>query len=141
MSVVNTLKKSNGTQWLGISSVAIALLLMLPIVIIIGFIFSGSVDVFAHLYNTVLADYISNSLLLMLGVGGGVLLLGIPTAWLTSVCEFPGRKIFAWALLLPLAVPAYIIAYTYTGLLDYAGPVQLAIRELTGLGYGEYWFF
>ncbi len=141
MSVVNTLKKSNGTQWLGISSVAIALLLMLPILIIIGFIFSGSVDVFAHLYNTVLADYISNSLLLMLGVGGGVLLLGIPTAWLTSVCEFPGRKIFAWALLLPLAVPAYIIAYTYTGLLDYAGPVQLAIRELTGLGYGEYWFF
>ncbi len=141
MSVVNTLKKSNGTQWLGISSVAIALLLMLPIVIIIGFIFSGSVDVFAHLYNTVLADYISNSLLLMLGVGGGVLLLGIPTAWLTSVCEFPGRKVFAWALLLPLAVPAYIIAYTYTGLLDYAGPVQLAVRELTGLGYGEYWFF
>lgn len=141
MSVVNTLKKSNGTQWLGISSVAIALLLMLPILIIIGFIFSGSVDVFAHLYNTVLADYISNSLLLMLGVGGGVLLLGIPTAWLTSVCEFPGRKVFAWALLLPLAVPAYIIAYTYTGLLDYAGPVQLAIRELTGLGYGEYWFF
>ena len=141
MFVVSALKKSNGTQWLGASSVVIALLLILPIAVVVGFVFSGSIDVFTHLYNTVLIDYISNSLLLMVGVGTGVLLLGIPTAWLTSVCEFPGRKIFAWALLLPLAVPAYIIAYTYTGLLDYAGPVQVAIRELTGLGYGEYWFF
>ncbi|WP_286240985.1 ABC transporter permease [Neptuniibacter halophilus] len=114
---------------------------MLPIVVIAGFVFSGSVELFSHLYQTVLLDYISNSLLLMLGVGGGVLLLGIPSAWLTSVCDFPGRRIFTWALLLPLAVPAYIIAYTYTGLLDYAGPVQTLIRDLTGLGYGEYWFF
>ena len=113
----------------------------LPLLVIIGFVFTGSADVFSHLYETVLSDYITNSLLLMLGVGFGVLLLGIPTAWLTSVCDFPGRKVFAWALLLPLAVPAYIIAYTYTGLLDYAGPVQTAIRDITGLGYGEYWFF
>ena len=77
----------------------------------------------------------------MLGVAVGVLSIGIPTAWLTSVCDFPGRKMLSWALLLPLAVPAYIIAYTYTGLLDFAGPVQTMIRELTGLGYGEYWFF
>lgn len=126
---------------LSISSFAVALLLALPIFVIVGFVFSGSVDLFQHLYETVLVDYVSNSLLLMLGVGVGVLLLGIPTAWLTSVCDFPGRKLFSWALLLPLAVPAYIIAYTYTGLLDYAGPVQSAIRSITGLGYGEYWFF
>ncbi len=126
---------------LSISSFAVALLLALPIFVIVGFVFSGSVDLFQHLYETVLVDYVSNSLLLMLGVGVGVLLLGIPTAWLTSVCDFPGRKFFSWALLLPLAVPAYIIAYTYTGLLDYAGPVQSAIRSMTGLGYGEYWFF
>ncbi len=126
---------------LSISSFAVALLLALPIFVIVGFVFSGSVDLFQHLYETVLVDYVSNSLLLMLGVGVGVLLLGIPTAWLTSVCDFPGRKLFSWALLLPLAVPAYIIAYTYTGLLDYAGPVQSAIRSMTGLGYGEYWFF
>lgn len=126
---------------LSISSFAVALLLALPIFVIVGFVFSGSVDLFQHLYETVLVDYVSNSLLLMFGVGVGVLLLGIPTAWLTSVCDFPGRKLFSWALLLPLAVPAYIIAYTYTGLLDYAGPVQSAIRSITGLGYGEYWFF
>ncbi|WP_292959231.1 iron ABC transporter permease [Neptuniibacter sp. UBA6509] len=141
MSVVKTSKRTNRISGLSLSSLLIVLILALPIAVIIGFVFKGSVDVFSHLYDTVLIDYVTNSLLLMFGVGAGVLLLGIPTAWLTSVCDFPGRKIFAWALLLPLAVPAYIIAYTYTGLLDYAGPVQVAIREITGLGYGEYWFF
>lgn len=141
MSVVKTSKRTSRISGLSLSSLFIVLILALPIAVIIGFVFKGSVDVFSHLYDTVLIDYVANSLLLMLGVGAGVLLLGIPTAWLTSVCDFPGRKVFAWALLLPLAVPAYIIAYTYTGLLDYAGPVQVAIREITGLGYGEYWFF
>lgn len=133
--------KHFGSNWLATSSFVVTFLLLLPIAVIVGYVFSGSADVFAHLYETVLVDYVSNSLLLMLGVGFGVLLLGIPTAWLTSVCDFPGRKLFSWALLLPLAVPAYIIAYTYTGLLDYAGPVQTFIRDITGKGYGEYWFF
>lgn len=141
MLVVISSKSSYRVNWLTSSSFVIALLLALPIFVIAGFVFSGSAEVFTHLYNTVLFDYVSNSILLMLGVGFGVLLLGIPTAWLTSVCDFPGRKVFAWALLLPLAVPAYIIAYTYTGLLDFAGPVQTTIRQVTGLGYGEYWFF
>jgi len=57
------------------------------------------------------------------------------------MCSFPGRRWLSWALLLPLAMPAYIIAYTYTGLLDFAGPIQTWIRDLTGLGYGDYWFF
>jgi iron(III) transport system permease protein len=77
----------------------------------------------------------------MLGVGVGVLIIGVPAAWLVSVCDFPGRKFFTWALLLPLAMPAYIIAYTYTGLLDFAGPVQTLLRDLTGWQYGDYWFF
>lgn len=141
MSVVSGTANHKKINWLGVGSLGLTLLLCLPILIIVGFVFSGSTDVFVHLYNTVLTDYVSNSLLLMFGVGVGVLILGIPTAWLTSVCDFPGRKIFSWALLLPLAFPAYIIAYTYTGLLDFAGPVQTAIRDITGLGYGEYWFF
>ncbi len=128
-------------DWLGFSALFTALLLSLPILVIAGFIFSGSGEVFQHLLETVLIDYVSNSLLLMWGVGIGVLLIGVPAAWLTSVCEFPGRRILSWALLLPLAVPAYIIAYTYTGLLDFAGPVQSLIRQLTGWGYGDYWFF
>ncbi len=128
-------------DWLGFSALSTALLLSLPILVIAGFVFSGSGEVFQHLLETVLIDYVSNSLLLIWGVGIGVLMIGVPTAWLTSVCEFPGRRFVSWALLLPLAVPAYIIAYTYTGLLDFAGPVQTLIRDLTGWGYGDYWFF
>ena len=128
-------------NWLLLISVFVALLLALPVMVILTNVVTGQANVWQHLIDTVLADYISSSLLLMLGVGSGSLLLGVPAAWLTSVCRFPGHKWLAWALLLPLAVPAYIIAYTYTGLLDFAGPVQTAIRDLTGLSYGEYWFF
>ncbi|MGO3343889.1 MAG: ABC transporter permease [Marinomonas sp.] len=123
------------------AAIAIALVLALPVLVIVGNVFTGSNAVWAHLWNTVLADYVSNSLLLMVGVAVGVLLIGVPVAWLTSVCRFPGSSIVSWALLLPLAMPAYIIAYTYTGLLDFAGPVQTYIRDMTGLGYGDYWFF
>ncbi|WP_018871861.1 iron ABC transporter permease [Thioalkalivibrio sp. ALJ16] len=118
----------------------VALTLALPILVIFGHIFVPAGEVWQHLRETVLAEYVTNSLLLLVGVGIGVLLIGVPVAWLVSVCEFPGRRIFQWALMLPLAMPAYIIAYTYTGMLDFSGPVQGLIRELTGLGYGEYWF-
>ncbi len=76
----------------------------------------------------------------MLGVGFGTLLLGVGGAWLTAMCDFPGRKVFAWAFLLPLAMPAYIIAYTYTGILDFAGPIQTALRTLFDWNYGDYYF-
>ncbi|WP_019625023.1 iron ABC transporter permease [Thioalkalivibrio sp. ALJT] len=118
----------------------VALTLALPILVIFGHVFVPAGEVWEHLRETVLAEYVTNSLLLLIGVGIGVLLIGVPVAWLVSVCEFPGRRIFQWALMLPLAMPAYIIAYTYTGMLDFSGPVQGLIRELTGLGYGEYWF-
>lgn len=127
--------------WLKGVSIALSVVLALPIFVVLSHVFLGDLSVWQHLANTVLWDYVQNSLILMVGVALGVLLLGVPTAWLTSVCEFPGRRWFAWILLLPLAVPAYIIAYTYTGVLDYAGPVQSLIRQWTGLGYGEYWFF
>ncbi|WP_067223006.1 ABC transporter permease [Marinomonas gallaica] len=126
---------------LKLSAITIALLLAVPVLIILVNIFLGGSGVWQHLLDTLLFDYISNSLLLMLGVTLGTLAMGVPAAWLTSVCNFPGRSMFAWALLLPLAMPAYIIAYTYTGLFDFAGPVQTFIRDVTGLGYGEYWFF
>lgn len=125
---------------LDIGVLLIALTLSLPVMVIIGFIFVPATEVWHHLANTVLSDYISNSLLLMLGVAVGTLMLGLSTAWLTVMCQFPGRRLFEWSLLLPLAMPAYIIAYTYTGLLDFSGPIQLAIRTFTGLGYGDYWF-
>lgn len=115
-------------------------LLALPVLVVFGYVFSPTAEVWAHLADTVLADYVSNSLLLMIGVAIGVLGLGVSTAWLTSVCHFPGRRVFEWALLLPMAVPAYIIAYTYTGMLDFAGPVQTQLRAWFDWSYGDYWF-
>ena len=115
-----------------------ALLLALPILVVFGYLFVPAGDVWQHLVDTVLADYLDNSLRLVVGVALGVLLLGIPTAWVTTVYEFPGRRLFEWALLLPLAIPAYIIAYTYTGLLEFAGPVQTLLRELTGWSARDY---
>lgn len=115
-------------NWLDKGILLVAVVLSLPVMIIAGYLFVPATQVWQHLADTVLIDYISNSLLLMLGVAIGTLILGVASAWLTAMCQFPGRKIFEWALLLPLAMPAYIIAYTYTGMLDYAGPVQTLIR-------------
>lgn len=140
-SVLMASPRRTRANWLKGVSIALCCVLALPILVILAHVVLGDYAVWWHLYETVLADYISNSLWLMLGVSIGVLLLGVPAAWLTSVCVFPGHRLLSWALLLPLAVPAYIIAYTYTGLFDYAGPVQSLIRSWTGLGYGEYWFF
>ena len=120
--------------------VVTALVLITPIAVILGSLLLPFGEVWQHMLDTVLADYIRNSLVLMLGVGVGSLFLGVSTAWLTAVCDFPGRRVFEWALLLPMAIPAYIIAYTYTGMLDFAGPVQSALRDSFGWRYGEYWF-
>lgn len=122
------------------SIITIALLLAIPLAVVVANVFVPAGEVWRHLASTVLQDYIVNSLLLMLGVAIGSLVLGVGSAWLVSVTEFPGRQYFEWALLLPMAIPAYIIAYTYTGMLDFAGPVQSSLRELTGWGYGDYWF-
>jgi iron(III) transport system permease protein len=115
-------------------------LIAVPVLVIVASLFLGFSPVWQHLLDTVLRDYIVNSLLLMLGVGVGTLVLGVSAAWLTAMCEFPGRKLFSWALLLPMAMPAYIIAYTYTGMLDFAGPVQSALRAQFGWGFGDYYF-
>ncbi len=117
-----------------------ALVLALPVFTVFSFIFVPAGEVWSHLAETVLADYLSNSALLVLGVAFGVLLLGIPTAWVIAVYDFPGRRVFEWSLLLPLAIPAYIIAYTYTGLLDFAGPLQTGLRDSFGLEGGDYYF-
>ena len=118
----------------------LAILFSLPVFTTLSFILHPSNEVWQHLVDTVLSEYLINSALLMSGVGVGTLVIGVGCAWLTSVCVFPGKKFFAWALLLPLAFPGYIIAYTYTGMFDYTGPVQTWIREVTGWGTGEYFF-
>ncbi|MGF1458076.1 MAG: ABC transporter permease [Leptolyngbyaceae cyanobacterium] len=98
-------------------------------------------EIWQHLATTVLLSYVLNSLGLMVGVGIGVLLLGVGTAWLVTLCRFPGGRLFEWALLLPLAAPSYLLAYTYTDFLEYYGPVQTGLRTLMGWeSAGDYWF-
>lgn len=118
----------------------VALVFAVPVLTVFSFIFYGDTQVMSHLVDTVLLNYISNTVWLVLGVSYGTLSIGIVCAWLVSVCEFPGRRWFQWMLLLPMAMPAYIIAYTYTGMLDFAGPLQTSLREWFGWGYGDYWF-
>ena len=119
----------------------LALVVASPIVSVAVMALGSDEGVWAHLVSTVMPGYLLNSLLLGLGVAVGVLIVGIGPAWLVSVCRFPGRGVFEWALLLPLAVPPYVIAFVYTDLLEYAGPVQTGLRELFGWQSSrDYWF-
>lgn len=120
---------------------AVAALLALPLFALIFQAFQPDEAVFGHLMATVLPTYIINSLLLIFWVSLGALLLALPCAWLMARCEFVGRRYLQWALLLPLAMPAYIVAYVYTDLLDYAGPVQRGLRSIFGWDSPQDYFF
>ena len=128
-------------QPLSLLSFLVALAVALPVLSVGANLFAGGTgDTWSHLASTVLADYVLNSLLLCLGVGLGVAALGTGAAWLVAIYEFPGRRHFEWALLLPMAMPAYVMAYTYTDLLQFVGPVQTWLRESFGWQKGDYWF-
>lgn len=109
------------------------ILVGLPVLTVIAHVFLPGSEVTAHLYDTVLPRYISNSLLLAVGVGSLTLVIGAGLAWLVTMHDFKGRGLFEWALILPLAAPAYVLAYAYTDFLDVAGPVQGVLRIWTGL--------
>ncbi|MEX2502070.1 MAG: iron ABC transporter permease [Trueperaceae bacterium] len=118
----------------------VALIVAGPILVVVGSVFTPTPEVWDHLASTVLPDYVRNSLWLLLGVGTCTLVIGVGTAWLVTMTTFPGRRVVEWALLLPLAIPAYILAYAYTDVLQFAGPVQTALRETFGWGPRDYWF-
>ncbi|MCS6122775.1 ABC transporter permease [Shewanella baltica] len=120
---------------------AVATILVLPLVALILQALQPDEAVFGHLMATVLPTYIINSLLLIFWVSLGALLLALPCAWLMARCEFVGRRYLQWALLLPLAMPGYIVAYVYTDLLDYAGPVQRSLRSIFGWSSPQDYFF
>lgn len=105
---------------------------LIPLVVILNAAIAPEAEVWSHLSRYVLPDVIANTVKLVVGVAliGGV--LGTLLAWLTAMCEFPGRRFFDWALLLPLAIPAYVLAFVAVGFLDYAGPLQSWIRAVSG---------
>ncbi|MDE5121964.1 MAG: iron ABC transporter permease, partial [Trichodesmium sp. St19_bin1] len=141
--MLNQIKKIRRLNWNAwtIFVVAIASLISAPVIFVLSSIFSDTGEIWSHLASTVLPRYLLNSFILMLGVGCGVSVIGVGAAWLVTMCRFPGSRIFEWAMLLPLATPAYILAYTYTELLEFYGPVQMWLREIFGwTSVSDYWF-
>lgn len=125
---------------LSATALVATVVLAAPILVVLSRVFAPGAGTWAHLADTVLPDYVANSLALMLGVAAGVTVGGVTTAWITTMCRFPGQRVFEWALLLPMAMPAYVMAYAYTDLLQFAGPVQSALRGYFGWSAGDYWF-
>ncbi|WP_313738396.1 iron ABC transporter permease [Pseudomonas sp.] len=109
-----------------------AALVLLPLSVLALSWQNIDMQIWSHLLDTQMRRLLGNTLTLVLGVGIGVLLLGVSLAWLTSLCEFPGRRWLDWALMLPFAIPAYVLAFVFVGLLDFAGLVQSALREVFG---------
>ena len=105
------------------------LLFIAPVLIVLSSIFSGFSDNINHIFSVLLIEYVSNSLFLVFGVSILVFLIGVTTAWLVTNYNFFGKKILEWALILPLAIPPYILAYTFTGLFDSFGTLNNFARE------------
>ncbi|OAN60622.1 iron ABC transporter permease [Balneola sp. EhC07] len=124
-------------KWAVVSGI-IAVLVSIPILSVLSSFFVSSGEIWSHLASTVLGDYITNSLLLIVGVSSGVVLLGVTLAWIITMCSFPGQKYFEWAAVLPFSIPAYLLAYIYTDFFGITGTLQTAIRSTFDLGIGEF---
>lgn len=116
------------TNYWRYSSMLIALVIAIPILVVFAAWLQPAGDVWRHLVDTVLAELLTNTFVLLIGVGLGVLFIGTSLAWLTAMCDFPGRKFLDWALMLPLAVPAYVLAFVMVGLFDFSGPLLTGLR-------------
>ena len=122
------------------ASIALAIPLLLPLVVVAANALAPGGDAWRHLAATVLPAYVQTSLVLVAAVLAGVCVVGVACAFCVTEFEFPGRRVLEWALLLPLAVPAYVTAYAYTDWLQFSGPVQTWLREVAGWQRGDYWF-
>ena len=126
---------------LTLAGLLLALIFLGPILAVFLAASGDSGGLWEHLIDTVIPRYVANTLILMLGVAAVTLIFGVLSAWVVIRYEFKGRIWFQWMLLLPAAIPAYLIAYTYTDFLEYAGPVQKMLRDLFGWRSAQdYWF-
>ena len=115
-------------KWTG-GAIVILLLVFTPVFTILVKLFDPPGEHWGHIVSNLLWGYFSNSFILLLGVGFFTFLIGVSMAWLVSIYDFPGRKYFEWLLILPLAFPAYMMGYSYVGILEYTGPVQAFLRN------------
>ncbi len=121
--------------------IGVALLSLVPVLsVLVNIAAAAPTDAWSHIVRTVLPDYVANTVGLVLGVAAGVISIGVVSAWLVTMYAFPGRRVLEWALILPLAMPAYVMAYAYTDFFQVTGPVQSALRDWTGWGARDYWF-
>ena len=118
----------------------LCIVVMLPLLAVAGLALGADDGWWTHLAHTVLLEYVLTTLGLAVGVGVVTLVVGTGAAWLVTMYRFPGRGVLDWALVLPLAMPTYVLAYAYTDFLQFTGPLQTAIRRLTGWGWQDYWF-
>ena len=132
--------KTISERGLTLAGVAIAVICALPHLGVLAAASLGSFDTLAHLAGTVLGGYSVTTLGLVVMVGTGTAVIGTGSAWLVTMAEFPGRRWLEVALVIPLAFPAYVLAYAYTHVLDHPGVVQSTLRDLMGWGPRDYWF-
>jgi iron(III) transport system permease protein len=115
-----------------VATTAVAAVVATPILVVLSSLCTPSLDVWSHLWQTQLPRLIGNTLALIGGVGAGVILLGTGLAWLVTMYRFPGQAVFEWLLVLPLAMPAYVMGFVFLAMFDYAGPVQSGLRQVFG---------
>jgi len=132
--------QSSRSGW-SFAALIVAGVVCLPLLSVVWLAFFPEENIWPHLFRTVLSSYVANTLVLMVGVAVGTLVIGTTCAWLVTHHSFPGRALFNWALLLPFAVPAYVIAYVYTDLLEFAGPVQSLLRDTFGWKLANEYYF
>jgi iron(III) transport system permease protein len=132
--VVGVPVKGRFSGWV-LAAMGIAGLLTVPIVAVLSSFMTPAGEVWRHLWRTQLVELIMNTVLLLAGVGGGTLVVGTGLAWLVVYHRFPGRAFFEWALILPLAIPAYVLGFVFLGLFDFAGPLQTFLRATFGQGF------
>jgi iron(III) transport system permease protein len=139
--LMRAFRRFRPNRW-SVGTIVVAALVATPLIAVAALaVVPGDEEIWAHLSSTVLPLYVRTTLLLMVGVGIGVVIVGAGTAWLVTMCRFPGCWFFNWALLLPLAVPTYVLAFVITDQLEYAGALQVWLRETFGWrNRQDYWF-
>ena len=110
----------------------LAAAVLIPLLTVFSSFLTPEKEIWQHLSTTLLPDLLSNTLILVVGVAVFTAVIGVSLGWFTGACDFPGRRFFSWALALPMALPAYVMAFIFLGLMDFSGPVQQIIRRLPG---------
>jgi iron(III) transport system permease protein len=134
-------RTSSANTWLVVGAGLIALTIALPILTILFLSFTPAENIWPHLLSTVLPGYVWRTLGLLIGVGLLTFTIGTATAWLVTMRDFPLRRILQWACLMPLAMPTYIVSYTYVDFLNYAGPLQSWLRGVMGWTSPQDYYF